>query len=133
MLIFEFMFMIKLNFLNSIKSACWMTECRYILLEVNYFNRFVWVRFYVYCIMIESIDLMNNLIIFIFEWFKIIYFDNERHVTKFEFEKLLKTRELIYFTTLVNHSSSMRLIKRMIQWMIENIRNRFIQKRNSET
>ncbi len=132
-LTFEFMFMIELNFLDSIKSACSMTKCRYILLKMNYFNRFVWTRFYVYCTMIESTDLMNNLIALIFEWFKIVYFDNEKHFTEFEFEKLLKTREVMHFTTFVNHSSSMNLIERMIQLMIENIKKRCIQRRNWET
>jgi hypothetical protein len=131
-LTFKLMFMIKLNFLNSIKSACSMTKCRYILLKMNYFNRFVWARFYVYCTMIESTDLMNNLIAFIFEWLKIVYFDNEKHFTEFEFEKLLKTREIMHFTTSVNHSSLMSLIERMIQLMIENIKKRCIQRRNSE-
>ncbi len=60
-LIFEFMSMIELNFLNLIKSACAVIECRYVLLRVNYFSRFVWTRSYVYCTMTESTDLMKNL------------------------------------------------------------------------
>jgi hypothetical protein len=126
------MSMISLNFLNSIKSTCAATRCRYILLEVDYFNRFVWARFYVYCTMIESTNSMNNLITFIFEWFKTIYFDNEKHFIEFEFEKLLKARNVIHFTTSINSSSSIELIKKMIQLMIKNIKKKCIQRRNSK-
>ncbi len=127
------MSMINLNFLDSIKSTCATTKCCYILLRIDYFHRFVWVRSYVYCSMIKSTNLINNLITFIFEWFKAINFDNEKHFTEFEFEKLLKTRNMIHFTALINHSFSMSLIKRMIQLMINDIRKRCIQRRNSET
>ncbi len=64
---FEFMSMIKLNFLDFIRSTCAITECRYILLKVNYFSRFVWARSYVYCTMTKSANLMNNLIASVFE------------------------------------------------------------------
>ncbi len=130
-LTFELMSMINLNFLNSIKSAYIATECRYILLKVDYFNRFVWARSYVYCSMTKSADLMNNLIAFIFEWFKAIYSNNDTHFIEFEFEKLLKTREVIHFIASINHSFSVNLIERMIQLMIEDIKKRCIQRRNS--
>ncbi len=109
-----------------------MTECRYILLRMNYFSRFVWARFYVYCSMIESTNLMNNLIASVFEWSKVVYSDNESHFTRFEFEELLKAKRVTHFTTSVNHSSSVELIERMIQLMIEDIRKRYIQRRDSE-
>ncbi len=126
------MFMIDLNFLNSIKSACIITNCRYVLLKMNYFSRFVWVKFYVHCTMIESTNRMNNHITSIFEWFKALYSNNEEHFVEYEFEKLLQTRKIIHFTTSVSHSSSIKLIERMIQLMIKEIRKRCIQRENSK-
>jgi hypothetical protein len=113
-LIFELMSMIKLNFLDSIKSMCSTTKCRYILLKVDYFSRFVWAWLYVYCSLIESANLMNNLIAFIFKWLKIVYSDNEKHFIEFEFEKLLNAKEVIHFIASINHFFSMSLIERMI-------------------
>lgn len=131
-LIFESMSMIELNFLDLIKPACAMIECRYILLRVDYFSRFVWARLYVHCTMTESTDLMINLIASIFEWSRAIYSDNDRHFVKYEFEQLLKSRRVSHFTTSVTHSSSIGLIERMIQLMIEDIKKRCVQRDNSD-
>jgi hypothetical protein len=131
-LIFELMFMIDLNFLESIRSACTVIECRYVLLRVNYFSRFVWTRLYVYCTMTESTNIMNNLITSVFEWSKALYSDNERHFIEYEFEKLLQAREMIHFTASMTHSSSMNLIERMIQLMIEEIKKRCLQRETSK-
>jgi transposase InsO family protein len=113
-LTFEFMSMIELDFLSFIKLACAMIKCRYILIEVNYFSRFVWARSYVHCTMTKSIDLMNNLIASIFEWSRTLYSNNEKHFTRYDFEKLLKAKRVIHFIASITHSSSMRLIERMI-------------------
>ncbi len=131
-LTFESMSMIELDFLESIKSACAMIECRYILLEVNYFSRFVWARSYVHCTMIETANLMNNMIASIFEWSKAIYSNNDKHFIEYDFEKLLKARDVMHFTISVTHSSSVSLIERMIQLMIRDIRKRCIQRRESK-
>ncbi len=85
-----------------------------------------------YCTMIKLIDLINNLITSIFKWFKTIYFDNEKHFIEFKFEILLKARKIIYFIALINHSSSVNLIEKMIQLMIKNIKKKCIQKHNSK-
>ncbi len=132
-LTFELMSMIKLNFLDSIRSTCAVTECRYILLEVNYFSKFVWARSYVYCTMTESTNLMNNLIAFVFEWLKAIYSNNDKHFVEYEFEELLKERKVMHFTASIFHSSSMKLIERMMQLMIEDIKKRCVQRENSKT
>jgi hypothetical protein len=127
------MLMIELNFLRFIKSSCVITSCRYVLIKVNYFNRFVWIRFYARCNMVKSTNIMNNLIILIFEWSRILYSKNERHFTEYEFEELLKVREIVHFTASITHLSSVSLIERMIQLMIEKIRKRCIQRENSRT
>jgi hypothetical protein len=127
-LIFEFMFMIKLNFLSFIKSSCAVIDCKYVLLRMNYFSRFVWVRSYVRCSMIESANIINNLITSVFEWLRTLYSNNEEHFIEYEFEKLLEAREMMHFTTSMTHSSSMNLIERMMQLMIEDIRKKCIHK-----
>ncbi len=132
-LTFELMSMIKLNFLNFIRSTCSITRCRYILLEVNYFSRFVWARSYVYCTMTKSTNLMNNHIASVFEWLKVIYSNNDKHFVEYEFEKLLKEREVMHFTTSMSHSSSIELKERLMQLMIEDIRKKCIQRETSKT
>jgi hypothetical protein len=132
-LIFEFMFIIELNFLSFIKSSCTITDCKYVLLEVNYFSRFIWVKSYVCCFMIESADIMNNLITSIFEWLRALYSNNEKHFIEYEFEKLLKARKVVHFTASVTHSSFVNLIERMMQLMIEDIKKRCIQRDYSKT
>jgi hypothetical protein len=72
-LTFESMSIIKLNFLKFVKFSYIVTNCRYVLLRVNYFNRFIWAKFYIRCNMIKSTNMMNNLIASIFEWFRILY------------------------------------------------------------
>ncbi len=131
-LIFEFMFMIELNFLSFIKSSCTVIDCRYVLLEMNYFSRFVWIRSYVRCSRIESANIMNNLITSVFEWLRALYSNNEEHFIEYEFEKLLEAREIMHFTASMTHLSSMSLIERMMQLMIEDIKKRCIHREYSK-
>ena len=133
MLIFESMTMIDLDFLNSIKSSCLTTKAKYILLKINYFNRFVWAKSYEHCIMMSTMNLLNNFIASIFGWPRSAYIDNDTHFTDEKIQQLIKIHEIVHYTTSISHSSSIELIEKTVQLIINEIRKKCIQRKNPET
>ena len=64
---FESMNIINMNWLNSIFFVCSITKTKYVLIIMNYFTKFVWIKTYMFHTIFEIIDFMRKIIVSIFE------------------------------------------------------------------
>lgn len=118
--------MMKLNFSGPTASFRTATEARYVLLTIDYFFRFVFVRPYVFCTMALVADLLVHHIISVVGYPRAIYSNNESHFTRDDIEQILEKHDVIYFSVSVTHSSSVRSIERAVQIIISGLRTHYI-------
>ncbi len=68
-----------MDWIGSITPTCLITRVIYILLLVDYFTRFIWVKGYLKYIVDKVIDIYKNFISPIVGDSKVVYSDNGSH------------------------------------------------------
>ena len=115
---FNFMTMIDMNFMKSIFSACIATEVIYILLMMNYFTKFVWVKAYLTTKNETIINMLRDHIVLMFDWSKSVYSDNESYFVNNNVHAIYLEHEINQFTKSMSLSLFIELLKRTIQMLL---------------
>lgn len=109
---FHFFAMVGMDFLGPISLYCQMTRYRYVLIMVDYFNRFVWakecktvIQKVVYLYWITELTS-------IFEFPRYLYNDNESHFTEDEITALFISHGTVQIAAPISHPSSVGLVER---------------------
>ena len=111
---FSFMMMIDMNWLRSIQFVCTTIEALYVLLMMNYFNRFVWAKVYKNHTILKIMNMFWEHITSVFKWMADFYIDNGSHFVNYDMNLLLIEHEMSHFIDLVNHLNSTGLLERAI-------------------
>lgn len=114
--------MLGMDFLGPISPRCELTGCKYVLIIVNYFSRFVWAKgcyaadqpaVYFYWI---------NELAPVFGFPKCIYNDNGSHFTGSEITTLFQSHGTFQIITPISHPSSVGLVERNVQLFTSQLR-----------
>lgn len=70
------MAMVTKNYIGRIKQACEAIGAEYILVVIDYFNRFLFTRWCLFASMQKTIIMILDYLVTIFRWLMVTYCDN---------------------------------------------------------
>ena len=93
------------------------SETKFMCISVDYFTQYLFANVISFVIFENIIIFFEKFIIQNFEWFWMIYFDNELHFKK-DFDAKLKKQKMKYYFASINHSKSIKLTKKYVRIML---------------
>ena len=106
--------MMGLDYLGPITLRCKKTGAKYMLIAVDYFTRYVWVR---PCKAVDGrhvVDFFENFILPNFEFLHSLYTDNEMHFIGAPVSDYFKAKGILHYDAPVSHLSSVELVERIV-------------------
>ena len=119
---FEPLVMMGLDFLRPITPYCQKTGAKYMLIAVDYFTRYTWVR---PCKAADGRHVVNFFENFVSPNFKFphsLYIDNGTHFTGAPAKDYFEVKEILHYDALVSHPSSVGLVERTVQLVVSRTR-----------
>ena len=116
-----------MNWLKFITFIYIIIKTSYVLLTINYFIRFVWIKVYQYHETFETMILFRKHIISVFDWSKKVYTNNESHFVNYDVIYLMKQHEVSHFIDSINHFESTDFLKWMMQKLLLMINKKCIE------
>ena len=120
--------MLGMDWLGPISPACTATGCKYILIVVDYFTRFVWAKAYVEHEGKETVHMYEHHICPIFGFPRSVYSDNGSHFVNQWVERLFREHGVTHYTGPISHPSSTGLMERAVQAMQSFLRARCLER-----
>jgi hypothetical protein len=114
--------MMRLDFLGPITPSCTWTGAKYMLIAVDYFSQFNWVRLYRTADGKSVVSFFNNFIIPHFRVPFSLYTDNGSYFTGEPAAIYFKTKEIQYFMAPVSYPSLVGLVERIVQLVSSRLR-----------
>ena len=130
---FEPLVMIGLDFLGLITLQCQKTEAKYMLIAVDYFMRYTWVR---PCKATDGrhiVDFFENFVSPNFRFPYSLYTDNGTHFTGAPANDYFREKGILHYDAPVSHPLSVRLVERTVQLVVSQTRAYVIEQRQYRT
>jgi hypothetical protein len=119
---FEPLAMMGLDFLGLISLPCKCTGAKYMLIAIDYFIRYVWIRPYRSADRKAIISLFDNFIIPNFGYSHSLYTDNGSQFVGDPVTNYFTEKSVQYYSVPISHLSSVRLIERNVQIIVSRLR-----------
>jgi hypothetical protein len=123
--------MMGIDYIGPISPACGSTGCRYIIMAIDYFTRFVFARPCRNADQATTMEFLCDHIVPIFGWPKIIYSDNGGHFVGEDARNLLKAHGVVQISAPISHPESVGLAERYVNMIMGRIRTYSISERNA--
>jgi hypothetical protein len=123
--------MMGIDYIGPISPACGSTGCRYIIMAIDYFTRFVFARPCQNADQATTMEFLCDHIVPIFGWPKIIYSDNGGHFVGEDARNLLKAHGVVQISAPISHPESVGLAERYVNMIMGRIRTYSISERNA--
>jgi hypothetical protein len=114
--------MIGMDYIGPITPACPTTGCRYILVVIDYFTRFVFARPVLEATGETTNGMMEDHIAPVFGWPKVVYTDNGGHFVGQKVRTLLRSKGVVQLSAPITHPSSVGLAERYVNMVMGRIR-----------
>src|SRR5437667_8846562 len=114
--------MMRLNFLRPITPRCWKTGAKYMLIAVDYFTRYTWVRPCKAADGRHVVDFFENFISPNFGFPHSLYTDNGTHFTGAPASDYFRDKRILHYDAPVSHPSSVGLVERTVQLVVSRTR-----------
>jgi len=113
--------MLGFDFIGPISPVSQPTHCRYIIIAVDYFTRYLFAQPVAAAMGASAVGLLLNQIVRPFGWPLAVYTDNGQHFAQGDFPKLLKQYSVKQFPAPKTHPSSVGLSERYVQLLMTSL------------
>ena len=114
--------MMGLDFLRLITPQCWKTEAKYMLIAVDYFTQYTWVKPYKVANGRHVMDFFENFVSPNFRFPHSLYTDNGTHFMGAPANDYFREKGILHYDAPVSHPSSVSLVERMVQLVVSRTR-----------
>ena len=123
--------MIGMDYIGPITPASLHSNCKYIIIAVDYFSRFLFAQAVTNATGENAIRLLTEQIVRCFGWPGSVYTDNGPHFVSGVFASTLRGQFIQHFPAPKSHPSSVGLAERYVQLLMTALRTTIISQKGA--